>query len=109
MPFVRIDWYPEISFNYAGRYSTDYLKMKGESWGIDLNYKYALDNSINLKAGLGYFRYSFNKLENYNSLFGNSNIRPIDYPSFNNLGYYTDAYFYNSLSLNIGAEKIFLS
>ena len=104
-PFIRTDSYPEFSYNYAGRVSTDNLKMKGKNWGITLNYKHSLKNNFNLNGGLGYYNYSFDKLENINTQFGKSETRPIKYPSLTNLGYYTDAYHYNSISLNIGIEK----
>lgn len=105
-PFIRRDSYPEFSYNYAGRVSTDHLKMKGKSWGINLNYKYALKNNINLKGGLGYYNYSFDKLENINTQFGVSDTRPIKYPSLTNLGYYTDGYHYNNILINLGIEKL---
>jgi len=105
-PFIGIDWYPEFSYHYLGRASTDFLKMRGISWGINLNYKYALKNNFFLKGGLGYYKYSFGKLENLNTQFGSSDARPIKYPSFTNLGYYTDAYYYNNMVFTLGIEKL---
>ena len=45
-PFVRLDYFPEFSYHYGGRFSTDYLKMKGTSYGISLSYKYSLKKNI---------------------------------------------------------------
>lgn len=105
LPYVRLDWYPEFSFNYGGRASTDRLKMRGTSVGLNINYKYALQNNINVIGGVGYYKYSFNKLSNKNTLFGASDSRDIEYPSMINLAYNTYSYHYNSLSLAIGIEK----
>ena len=107
LPFAKLDWYPEFTFNYGGRFSSDSLKMKGISWGININYKYALQNSIKIIAGIGYYRYSFSNLRRINSSFGVSDTRPIEVLSFNNFFYHTNSYRYNTISLNIGVEKLF--
>lgn len=105
-PYVRLDWYPEFSYNYSGRYSTDYLKMQGTSWGIDLSYKIATKRKINYKIGVGYLKYKFNKLAKVNSNFGPSDSRIIDYPSQIDVIYSTNKYLYNLIPLNVGVEKI---
>ena len=61
-PFVRVDWYPEFSYNVGGRPSTDYLKMRGISPGINVNYKFGLQKNVDLITGLGFYKFSFNKL-----------------------------------------------
>lgn len=107
LPFVRFDKFPAFAFNY-GRASNDTLSMKGLSPGLNINYKYSLNNKTNLIGGIGYYRYSFSKLKRINSMFGVSDARPIDYPSFNNLFYHTHNYAYNNLSVNLGVERLFI-
>lgn len=104
-PFVRLDNYPKFSYNYSGRFSTDYLKMKGTSYGINLSYKHPLKNHLFIKAGLGYFKYRFDKLDNTNSSFGNSKARPINYVSPLLIQYSTDKYHYNNFMLRTAIGK----
>lgn len=104
-PFQRIDWYPEFSYNVGGRPSTDYLTMRGASFGIISNYKHSISSKLNIIAGIGFYNYSFNKLKNINSMFGTGSARVIDYPSPLDPIYTTDRYFYQSLFLNVGTEK----
>jgi len=106
--FGRTDWYPEFSYNVGGRPSTDFLKIRGMSWGAVANFKYPLSKQIKVKAGVGFYNYSFNHLENRNTLFGNGTSREIDYPSTINFNFTTDRYYYRSILLNIGIEKEFL-
>jgi hypothetical protein len=106
-PYIRLDWYPEFSYNVGGRPSTDYLTIEGTSFGIVSNYKLPVSNKLNLIAGIGFYNYSFNKLENINSIFGKGHARVIDYPSPLDPIYTTDKYFYRTIFLNIGAERIF--
>jgi hypothetical protein len=102
---MRLDYYPEFSYNVGGRPSNDYLKMRGISWGTVANFKYPLGKKIKVKAGLGFYNYSFNHLEHENSLFGKGKSREIDYPSTTNFNFTTDRYYYRSILLNIGIEK----
>ena len=104
-PFTRYDKYPGFSYNLLGRASTDFLKMQGLSWGIDVNYKRLLIQHLYIKAGIGYYRYTFNKLDNLNSVFGNGDARFVDYPGPNFDLYLTHKYWYNNLSANIGLER----
>ncbi|MCO5247832.1 MAG: hypothetical protein M9887_02625 [Chitinophagales bacterium] len=105
--YTRFDWYPEITYNINGRPSTDYLKMKGISWGTTVNYKITLFDKISLITGLGYYRHSFTKLNKLNTQFGEAKAREIDYPSLYKVQFITDKYWYNTLNINIGIGKIF--
>lgn len=107
LPFARLDWYPEFTFNYGGRFSSDSLRMKGVSWGINFNYKHSLNKEMSFVVGLGYYRYSFTKLRRINSAFGFSDARPMEFPSFNNFFYHANNYHYNTALLNIGVDKLF--
>jgi hypothetical protein len=106
-PYYRIDWYPEFSFVYNGRASTDYVKMRGNSIGLRISYGSYLKKAFNVKAGIGYYKYSFNGIRNENTTFGTSDARLIKYPSPLFLLFYTDRYWYNTLSVDIGVQKVF--
>lgn len=106
-PYMRMDWYPEFSYNIGGRPSTDYTKMRGKNWGLNVNYKYPMKKDIFIKAGLGYYRHSFNKINTFNTMFGNSNARMINYTDPRYIVFTTDKYWYNCISANIGIEKLF--
>lgn len=106
LPFVRANWFPEFSFNYGGRASTDNLKMSGLSMGVNFNYRHFLKKSIYLTGGLGYGKINFNNLKRENSVFGFSDSRPIEYPSTANFLYSTEKYHYSTVSLNVGVEKV---
>ncbi len=106
--FIRFENYPKFSYNYAGRASSDFLKMKGKNSGINLGFNYCLNKDIFLKFGLGYFKQSFNTIENTNSIFGRTvSNRPINYVSPLLISYSTDAYHYNNMNINLGIEKQF--
>lgn len=109
----RYDVYPEITFNYRGRTGTDHLSMRGLSWGSHILFRRKLTKQFSIKAGAGYYRQRFGKLENHRQPFGYSNTRPVD----GNLDaasgsvvteplYSTDAYWYNNLELQLGAERV---
>jgi hypothetical protein len=106
MPIIRYDRYPEFSYNFAGRVSTDYLKMEGLSWGINGNYKKALSPAFFVKGCAGYYRYSFTKLMGQNR-WGNPDSRNVAYRSNTYILYRTDHYAYHTLSGNIGIEHSF--
>lgn len=106
-PFIRYDNYPQYSYHYSGRVSTDYLKMTGVSYGISLSYKLPIKRKLFIKAGLGYFKYKFDKLDNTNTLTGESHVRPIDFISPLFILYSTDKYLYNNLMLRTGLGKAF--
>jgi hypothetical protein len=114
-PFIRYDAYPEVTYQYGNRTYADDLEMKGLSWGAKINYKYLLGKNFRVKAGAGYYRYRFNDI-NSSNIKGNAHSRPIDYPTpiptdffpgfvYKPRTYYTDRYWYNCLSWNIGLEK----
>lgn len=105
MPYVRFDKYSAFSYNFIDRNS---LSMKGISYGLSTNYKYAIANWVDLIGGIGYYRYSFNKLTNINSSFGEGHSRSIIFPSRAQPLYSTDAYYYHTVSLNIGFGKNFV-
>lgn len=106
-PYIRFDSHPEFSYVLNGRPSTDYVKIKGTSFGLNLAYKIPLTKSIFLNPGIGYYRYSFNNIKKENTLFGKSDGRDINFISPLLISFYTNKYWYNTIALNIGVEKIF--
>jgi hypothetical protein len=104
-PFVRIDKYPEFSYVLMGRPSTDYINVKGTSFGINLAYKIPIAKSLLIKPGIGYYKYSYNDITRYNTSFGTSDARNINFISPLLIPFFSDKYYYNTLSANIAMER----
>lgn len=107
-PYVRFDSYPEFSYVLDGRPSIDYVKIKGTSFGLNLAYKIPIKKSILLNPGIGYYKYSFNNIKKENTQFGKSDVRNINFPSPLLIPFFTDKYWYNTIAVNIGIEKLFI-
>jgi len=105
LPYETIDWYPEFSYVLNGRPSTDYVKIKGVSFGADIIFKIPISKTWSMRPGLGFYRYSFNNIERRNTSLGNSKSRNINFVSPLLIPYFTDKYWYNSISVNFGIEK----
>ena len=106
-PFVRFDKYPQFSYVLGGRPNTDYVNIKGTSFGINVTYKIPIANSFFLRPGIGYYKYSFSDIKRENTSFGKSNSRDINFVSPLLFPFYTDKYWYNSVAANFGFEKVF--
>jgi hypothetical protein len=107
-PFLRYDNYPKFSSQYSERNSTDYLRMQGISYGVAISYKHFLKNNLFIKAGLGYYNYRFDELNNINSLWQvKTSSRTISYNSPLFITYATDRYHYNNLLVRLGIGKEF--
>lgn len=104
-PFMRFDKYPQFSYVLGGRPSTDYINIKGTSFGIKLAYKIPISKLLFIKPGVGYYNYSFNNITRNNSSFGITKSRNINFISPILIPYFTDKYQYNTLSANIALEK----
>ena len=110
-PYLRWDSYPD--FNYATNPTTiNNLKMKGTSVGLDFAYNFFIAKGWYLKTGIGYYRYSFTKMKQINSVFGESKSRIVDSyvppgPIVPALTYSTNKYWYNSFVLSVGIQKEF--
>lgn len=105
-PFVRIDKYPQFLYVLSGRPSTDYVNIKGTSFGLNLAYKIPITRSVLLKPGIGYYKYSFNDIKKVNTLFGKSNAKDIGFVSPLYIPFFTDKYRYNCIAANLGIEKL---
>jgi hypothetical protein len=63
-----------------------------------------------IKAGLGYYKYSFDDIKEVNSVFGNSNGRPLKPEYWRGstdilVLYSATKYYYNTVSVNLGIGK----
>jgi hypothetical protein len=105
-PFIRWDSYPTFA-NTINSIATYDLSIKGKSWGINTAYKIPIKSSFLFKAGLGYYRYSFTDIVSSHQSFGKSDSRVIDYPTQLGITLGTDRYWYNTLSMSLGVEKLF--
>ena len=90
------------------------VRIKGTSWGIDASYKFCFSAKIELESRASgvLFLYSFDEINQVNSFFGYSNERIVEgyFPPGGitpSITYSTDKYWYNIISLNIGAERRF--
>ncbi|MES1225186.1 MAG: hypothetical protein ABUT20_57415 [Bacteroidota bacterium] len=104
-PYFRWDKYPAFT-NAINDLATYKLDINGNSWGLNFSYKKSIRNNFSLKAGVGYFKYSFNKIVSTHRSFGIGHNRVIDYPTQLDLVLGTDKYWYNTVSLNIGIDKV---
>ena len=64
-----------------------------------------MDNDYGIYVGLDYYKYSFSKIRSRNSR-GTGDDRLISFQSPLFIFFFSDRYWYNTLSLNIGGEKI---
>jgi len=106
-PYFQWDTYPSFiaPFNSVTNSS---IKLKGASWGIDAYYKHSLKTHLFIKAGLGYYKYAFNNIQNYTSPFGNSRARNINYTGGSStFSYVCNKYWYNTVAATIGVDKSF--
>lgn len=107
-PYIKFDKYPQFSYVLGGRPSTDYVNIKGTSFGINFAYKIPISKLLFLKPGVGYYKYSFNEITRKNTSFGTTKFRDINFISPLLIPFFTDKYHYNSISANIGLERLFL-
>lgn len=105
-PFFRYDAYSEFLSEVR---ETDriYVTPRGYSFGLNVNYKKPLNKNYNLSVGLGYYKNTFDKVKSRNKRGENDN-RQIGIPTLAFIYYFTDRYLYNTVTLNIGLERVFL-
>lgn len=95
------DWY--------GRSFSTKLTLKGNSYGVNAYYARRLSGNWQARIGIGYFRYAFNKMSNYDERMDGSTYpqRPFDNPHPDAILFYTDSYWYNTGTVGVGADRIF--
>jgi hypothetical protein len=104
---LQYDNYPSFTIPFNSVMDAT-IKIKGTSWGFGANYKYSLKKNLFAKVGIGYYNYSFNNIQKYTRLFGSINARDINYPGGSStLGYGCNKYWYNTIAVTIGGEKLF--
>ncbi len=107
--FYKYDKYPTFS-NNINVISNYQLSIIGVSWGINGNIKKEILKNIIFESGIGYYKYSFNKIKSQHPTFGIGKQRSINYPTTLGISLYTDKYWYNTANFNIGiGRKIKLS
>lgn len=104
-PFLKYDKYDEFVGWATVLGGEHYVKLKGLSFGLNANVKKQTFNNYAIFLGAGYYRYSFTEINSRSNL-GTANGRRINFPSPLLIPFYTDEYYYNTLSLNLGVEKI---
>jgi hypothetical protein len=87
----------------------DTIQLYGNSFGIGLNFKQNIVKSLNLYAGVGFYRLGVDKLNTTQRPFsGISHYRPIDYSDGTTRRLYgTPQYHYQNIKYTIGVERIF--
>jgi hypothetical protein len=111
--FRRWDRYPLFQYTINSINSFN-VKIKGKSTGVNGAYCFDFHKFL-VRTGLGYYRYSFDQIdETYSVLPNHYKNRILDYKPEGNIVpaiiYTTDKYRYNTLSINAGMGKeIFLS
>lgn len=105
---IRHNDYANYEDRYGNRSYTTKLKLKGISWGVNANYKTTLSDNWLATIGIGYYKYSFNKISNYNPIFRTtSNGRSINIIDPLYISYGTYSYWYNTANLKVGIERVF--
>lgn len=105
---VRYDRYADFDDRYDNRSYTTRLNLKGISWGVNVKYRFSIGDKWNAKAGIGFYKYSFNSITNFNPLVGaTSNGREVNIVRANYPLYITDNYWYNCINLNFQVERVF--
>jgi hypothetical protein len=111
--YSRLDKYPEFSLpGITGPTdNTDYITLKGISWGINAGYKIPLSKNLFLKPAMGFYKYSFSKITRFNTYYKKEyHERPIDYePGRSQFIFYgTDKYWYNTVLFQVSIERQFM-
>lgn len=103
--YFNHDKYPEFR-HYVSPVSDDVINMKGNSLGIDIGYKF-LAKKILLKPFLGYYRFSFNSIDNYVEAFNvhAKGRETILTPPYIDFPIATQKYFYDCFNVGISGER----
>ncbi|HEY9257509.1 hypothetical protein [Chitinophaga sp.] len=103
------DNYGSFDNSYGRSSFSTKLSLKGDSYGISAYYIRALSGKLQARIGLGYYKYSFNKINTYDARTNGGTYpkRPLVYPTTDAIMLYTDGYYYNTITFNIGADRVF--
>lgn len=107
--YFNHDRYPEFRYHVNPTYD-HLINIKGNSTGIDVGYKFTLSSKIKIKPFIGYYRFSFDEIDNYieglnfHSTARQTTLTPA--PGIF-LALATDKYYYDCINVGIsGEEKI---
>ena len=104
-PLLQWDSYPSF-VSSVNSTTNSTIKMNGISWGVGINYKHSFKKNVLFKVGMGYYKYRFNDIQEKTHQFGRD-ARVIDYrDGTSTFGYVTNKYWYNTLFMTIGVEKL---
>lgn len=104
-PYFRYDKYPGFEYD-VNSIAAKKINIQGGSYGASIAYGHEIPDGIRLKFGAGYYKLSFNKID-AEGRFGNAGARVINYPSPLLIIFSTDKYWYHTISVSAGIEKIF--
>lgn len=106
--YLRMDKYP--AFFYAtGPTTGSTVNIKGLSPGFNIDYTRKISNTAYVNGRIGYYRYSFNKIERSTDIGTAVNSRPTNLQLLPGafITFDTDKYFYNTVCFGIGTGKNF--
>ncbi len=105
--YFNFDKYSE--FRYSPNPTYDHvINIKGNSWGLDIGYKFNLFKNVYIKPFLGYYKFSFDKIDNYNEGFGlRGNARQTTLTPGQGIYYIisSDKYLYHCFNAGVSVEK----
>lgn len=103
------DKYPEFRYHVNPTYD-HVINIKGNSLGVDAGYKFYISTKIKIKPFIGYYRFSFDEIDNYIEGFNfhgtarQTTLTPAPGVFF---ALATDKYYYDCINVGIsGEEKI---
>lgn len=109
LTYYNHDRYPEFLYHINPTYDHA-INIKGNNWGVDVGYKFNISKRIKVKPSIGYYRFSFDKVDNYNEGFnihGNARLTTLTPAPGVFFALATDKYYYDCLNVGIsGEEKI---
>lgn len=105
--YLNFNTYPQFSYSTNSSSHFD-VNIKGTSLGIQLAYSIPLSSSIYIKPLIGFYRYAFNDIDQFNSAFqtrSKGRITNLNLsPGILKL-YSSDKYFYKTVDLGFAVEK----
>jgi hypothetical protein len=109
-PYTQLDWYPSFTHAFGTGPAVEHIKLSGASRGILINYKLPVTESIYLKPGIGYHKFSVDQISRAREGRESSSVRRINYVMGDyglDIPYYTDQYHYNTVNVNLAVERHF--
>ncbi len=107
-PYIRYINYGTVADGSLGSPVFTTLSVKGTGYGLNADYVRRIGAGWQARIGIGYYRYSFDDLENRDPRpsVDRYPARSFDHPLPGAL-VYTDKYWYNTLTAQLGGERLF--